>query len=419
MLRQRCFGERCFGERCFGQRCFGQRCFGGSGSIGSGSTGTGSTGSGSTGTGSTGSGSTGSGSTGSGSTGTGSTGSGSTGSGSTGTGSTGSGSTGSGSTGSGSTGSGSTGSGSTGSGSTGSGSTGSGSTGSGSTGTGSTGSGSTGTGSTGSGSTGGVGTPPVGSLTSGLLDARLLYVNLLQVPIVNAASLNAESARVGLDANLRLESIGLCPGVLCLSRGTAQVTDAGGDSIASWGRWIDGAARVSVLFLGSSHDQSSRAGMHYLVGVPTLTMPTSGTASYQLAGATQPTFSDASRNPGIFSGTAVVQFGSGQTTRVALDAQASFAGDATYRFTTTGGLSNPGATNLTMTAPNAFRGTLDVQTPGAGNALGCTAGQSCRASVSGAFLGPEAARLGLGYSLSRDGASGTTINGVSVLRRNP
>jgi hypothetical protein len=250
-------------------------------------------------------------------------------------------------------------------------------------------------------------------------DVRLLGLWLLQTPRLQGL-LSGGGSQVTLDGDRALLSIGTCPGTRCLSRGTATVADGGADSVASWGRWIDGEARTSALGLDTSHPQSPRAGMHYLVGIPTLTMPTSGAASYSLIGATQPTFSDGARMPGSFAGAAVVQFGSGLTTRVALDAQVRFEGDATYRFATTGGLANPSATNLTMTGANAFQGTLAVQTGPDASALGCSASVACKATVTGGFLGPAASTLGLGYTIApAGGGSQTTINGVGVLRRDP
>jgi hypothetical protein len=260
---------------------------------------------------------------------------------------------------------------------------------------------------------------PPARLAAGLLEARLLRIELRQAPVVTAATLSASQANVGLDPDLRLRSVGLCPDVLCLLRGRASVTDSGSDGFAAWGRWIDGAARTSVAGQGGDHPQSARAGLHYLVGIPTLTMPTQGSASYQLAGATQPTFSDGSRAPGSFQGSAVVQFATGRDTRVALDGKVHFDGDTRYRFTSTGGLLNPAATNVTMTGTNSFRGTLDVQPDAPTNALGCQPNSPCRATVSGGFLGPEAARLGVGYTVTGATAGGTSISGVGVLRRNP
>jgi hypothetical protein len=147
-------------------------------------------------------------------------------------------------------------------------------------------------------------------------------------------------------------------------------------------------------------------------------MPTQGMASYALGGGTQPTFSNGSRSPGLLSANAVVQFATGRDTRVALDGSVAFADDTRYRFSTTGGLADPAATNMTMTGTNTFRGTLSVLADDARNALGCGGGQTCQAAVSGGFIGPGAAKLGLGFTLSGPGATGPTINGVGFLRRN-
>jgi hypothetical protein len=234
--------------------------------------------------------------------------------------------------------------------------------------------------------------------------------------VVDTVSLATSSARVALDG-AKLVSVGLCPGVLCLSRGTAGTADVGGDGIAAWGRWIDGTARLAVLGREGAYAQRSNDGMHYLVGIPTLTMPTEGSARYSLVGATSPTLSDGSSAPGSFTADAVVRFGSGRDTRIGLEAAVRFADDTRYRFATTGGLADPAASNLTMTAPNAFRGNLAVQADAPG-ALGCAPSGGCRAAVSGAFLGPDAARMGLGYTISGPGG-GPAVNGLGVLRRKP
>ncbi len=125
------------------------------------------------------------------------------------------------------------------------------------------------------------------------------------------------------------------------------------------------------------------------------------------------------RAPGIFLASAIVQFATGRDARVGYESKVQFEGDARYRFSSTGGLANPGASNLTMTGTNSFRGTLEVLPDNPANALGCTPTNPCRAAVSGGFLGPEAARLGIAYTVGGTGQGGTTISGVGVLRRNP
>jgi hypothetical protein len=154
------------------------------------------------------------------------------------------------------------------------------------------------------------------------------------------------------------------------------------------------------------------------VGIPTATLPTQGSARYEIAGGTRPTFSDGSHGPGSFWAGAVVQFAAGTDTRVAFYGKVWFDDDTRYRFLSTGGLEQPAASNLRMNGAGRFQGTLDVLIDRAPNRLGCTDGASCRAAVSGAFIGPDAARLGVGYTLTGP-AGGVSIEGVGMLRRAP
>ena len=392
----------------------------GTGSTGSGNTGSGSTGSGSTGSGSTGSGSTGSGSSGSGGSGTSDGSTGSSGSGGSGSGSTGSGSTGSGSTGSGSTGSGSTGSGSTGSSGSGSGSTGSGNSGSGGNGSGSTGSGGTGSGGTGSGGSGSGGTGTGAGLQPGLVSTVSLSVSARGLPIIQATQFNTSGTggMVELDSQFRMQSIGLCPSLSCLSRGTAEFADTGHDAYVSWGRWTDGTARLNLIGFGNNIRLSESQGIHYLVGVPTVTLPTSGMFSYDLIGSTRPTISDGSVHPGTLTASAVVQFGTGTTTRVALNGTVAIA-NTLFPFTTNGGLANPGSSQLTLTGASSFGGVLlthptNAQAHGS-SALNC-GGAGCNVNVHGGFFGPEAARLGIDYAI-QERTGDRTISGVGVFTK--
>jgi hypothetical protein len=264
------------------------------------------------------------------------------------------------------------------------------------------------------------GAPGVPPLAAGTRPIEGLHLELRQAPVVTSATLASARAVVALDEQRRLQSVGLCPSILCLDRGSARVVDAGADAVVSWGRWIDGAARASVLGIGGQAPLDAAAGLHYLVGIPTVTMPTEGSATYSLLGGTRPTFSDGSRAPGQATAAASVWFASGRDTRVGFDGTVAFDGDARYRFVTPGGLANPGASTLRMTGSSTFRGTLDVAADQRGNALGCgTGGAGCRATVSGVFLGPQAGRMGVGYTLSGPGSSDTTVNGVTVLRRDP
>ncbi len=318
---------------------------------------------------------------------------------------------------------GSTSGGSTSGGSTSGGSTSGGSTSGGSTSGGSTSGGSTSGGGTSGGGTSGGGTSGGGTiLTAGLNEADRVSVRTLQSPWVDL-NLTASNAAVRLDEAYRLESIGLCPSLLCVARGTAQVVEAGHNNDLAWGRWVNGTARVTVLFLQSERPIGSNSGVHYLVGVPTVTMPTSGTAYYAFGGATSPTFASGAVAPGSFTGQGLVQFASGDATRVAFKGDMVFGSGERYHLFSQGARQDSGGrlveigdTQVRMTGRTTFSGSIGVVSQGSADRAGCGTA-NCQAQVNGGFFGADAARMGVTYSVGRTQGGGDTINGVAVLNR--
>ena len=261
--------------------------------------------------------------------------------------------------------------------------------------------------------------PPV--LTPGLNSAARVSVRTLQSPWLDV-NLDAANAHVHLDSEYRLESIGLCPTILCISRGTASVAEAGHTADVAWGRWVNGTARVTVIGLQSNRHLGANNGVHYLVGVPTVAMPTSGTAYYTVAGATAPTFASGAVSPGTFTGQGLVQFAAGQDTRIGLRGDITFQSGEHYqvfsngaRVDDNGRLVAIGNSQIRMTGRTSFSGTLGVSSVGGGDRLQC-AGGDCQAKVDGGFYGPNAASMGMGYSVGKPGG-GDTINGVAVFHR--
>lgn len=258
-------------------------------------------------------------------------------------------------------------------------------------------------------------------LTPGLNKADRITVRTLQSPWFDL-NLTAANSHVNLDSQYRLESIGLCPSLLCIARGTAQVVDAGHTDDLTWGRWVNGNARITVLGLQSNRALGANDGVHYLVGVPTVTMPTSGSAYYTVAGATSPTFASGAVAPGSFTGQGLVQFGSGEATRIGFRGDITFRSGEHYqmfsngtRTDTSGRLVEIGATQIRMTGRTTFSGALGVVSVGGADRLGCGAA-GCQANLEGGFYGPAAASMGIGYSLGKP-QGGDTINGVAVLNR--
>ena len=262
--------------------------------------------------------------------------------------------------------------------------------------------------------------PPV--LTPGLNDAARVSVRTLQSSWFGL-NLTAQNSHVRLDGDYRLQSVGHCL-VVCVTRNDAQVVDAGYNSDVAWGRWVNGTARLMVLGLPiGNHVLGSNNGVHYLVGVPTASMPTSGAAYYSIAGATSPTFASGAVPPGTFTGQGLVQFAAGLETRVAFKGDMVFGSGESYhlfsngaRTDSAGRLVEIGDTQIRMTGRNTFSGNIGVASQGSADRLGCGA-SNCRAGVQGGFFGAQAARMGVGYTVGRETGGGDTINGVAVLNR--
>jgi hypothetical protein len=210
-----------------------------------------------------------------------------------------------------------------------------------------------------------------------------------------------------------LRGVGDCATGRCLQRLDAFARESGRDEIAAWGRWAAGT--LSLLEAGHASATLTVAanhGVHYLVGVPTVTPPSSGTFSYSLTAATAPTMTPLGYAPGTFDGAAVVRFGGGAA-RVGLTGRVDIA-DSRFEFETRGGTTSPGDSQLTLNEHHGFSGTLE-STGGASLPWLCGGG-ACRVEVRGGLLGPEGEGLGLGYTIRSDSGS-TTIDGVSVFRR--
>jgi hypothetical protein len=161
--------------------------------------------------------------------------------------------------------------------------------------------------------------------------------------------------------------------VYTLESGGSQ-RDFGTDGVVAWGRWI-GPVKVPGSILGTENYDANR-GLHYVVGMPTPSMPQTGTATYTLLGATQPTYIDGSTLPGIFSGTLSVGFA--KVTTVNANFTVAMP-DRTY-----------GLTGSAITSSANFF--INPQVSGCINS-------SCGGIVQGFFAGPTAERAGVGYHI--------------------
>ena len=172
----------------------------------------------------------------------------------------------------------------------------------------------------------------------------------------------------------------------------------GTDGILAWGRWI-GSASVPQTLSGNEN-YTSDEGLHYVVGMPTPSMPLNGTATYTLLGATSPTYVDGfNATPGKLTGNLSVDF-AGFTVGVNLNvAMASstyiIGGNATFS-SGTPFFSGASGQDLSISGGGCFSG--------------------CSVSVQGFFAGASAERVGLGYHIS-DGGFNDDIIGAAAFAK--
>jgi len=230
------------------------------------------------------------------------------------------------------------------------------------------------------------GTTPPGILTSGSGYAATLVFGDKASPNI-ATDTNATAT---FDAAGRMIAVPNLQGKFFNQGAGGAHADFGTDGILAWGRWVgpvtgDPCGDGCVL----SEDYSANQGLHYVIGMPTPSMPKSGLATYTMLGATQPTYLDGSTTPGTFSGSLSVDFGKftvGTNLNVAMPDGRGYAigGSAQISGSTFSGVQSFGQGTLT--------------TSGTGGA--CTGTSGCNARVDGFFAGASAERAGLGYHIN-------------------
>ena len=167
--------------------------------------------------------------------------------------------------------------------------------------------------------------------------------------------------------------------------------DFGTDDIIAWGRWI-GTVQVRDNPLTDTY--AADQGFHYVVGMPTARLPTTGTATYSLLGATQPTFLTGG-TPGTFtlpSGGLTVNFFGGGATLTLTGAKVDMPGYGSYTMSGSGAICGAGS---------SFSFNPAVSPTGAACSCGCSA------AINGFFAGASAERAGMAYHIADFSLSGT------------
>lgn len=181
--------------------------------------------------------------------------------------------------------------------------------------------------------------------------------------------------------------------------------DFGTDGILAWGRWI-GPVENPNSFSGSEL-YGATDGLHYVVGLPTPSMPTSGTATYTLLGATQATYYSftPSTSIGTLSGTLSVDFGNFS---VGLNLNINMSDGMGYAIGGSADISG-----------SKFAGFQDLQGAGTLTVSGTSSGacsSGCTAKVEGFFAGATAERAGLAYHVG-DSLLNTDILGAAAFAK--
>lgn len=176
------------------------------------------------------------------------------------------------------------------------------------------------------------------------------------------------------------------------SLGTATVSFSATDGIIGWGRWAGtGSSLTGYTYTHQIFD--------YVVGIPTATMPTSGSATYSLLGYTTPAFSNDSNSSTTTGGTV-----SGSLT-------ANFSGSPTVDVNMT-------VTNSSLSA-YTINGSTTISGSNFDGTITTSGGSSSSASstyIAGFFAGDNAARAGLTYKIT-DSNSNYTTTGAAVFAK--
>lgn len=178
---------------------------------------------------------------------------------------------------------------------------------------------------------------------------------------------------------------------LTTSQGTATMADYSGDSIIGWGRWSNGTVTIDNVATALGANQ----GLHHFWGVPTPTMPTTGTATYTLLGSTKPTETTGAWAPGTFNSASLsVNFATGVVS-------------STINIYINTGPSN----NYVVSGTGSVGGNGFSITGMSGTGSGCASG--CSGEVSGRFFGTTAERAGLTYKINEFTTSRTIIGAAT------
>ena len=183
--------------------------------------------------------------------------------------------------------------------------------------------------------------------------------------------------------------------------GSANVSFSATDGTIGWGRWSGGTTVGTYPHPLGYYSAPGDYTYHYVVGLPTAVMPTTGTATYSLIGGTRPTGF-------TFSGVELGNLNSGSLT--ADFAVATVDVNLNISFPSAGNYSVSGSALGFSGAMfgNQYGGSVAI------NGGGCASG--CVADINGFFAGANASRAGVAYTFSDSFGAGE-VAGVAAFTK--
>ena len=188
-------------------------------------------------------------------------------------------------------------------------------------------------------------------------------------------------------------------------RGDAAVVDLAGDTEWQIGRWVG--------LIGDGTIYSPNSGLAYAL-IPLMDgIPGNGRVEYTLLGATSPVYGDGSTAPGTFDGSAVLVLGA--SALFGIDATVTMP-DATYGFTSTGGLEDPSIRlNFRDQLLDGFASGSQLTTTMTGNGAACPNGiESCQTQVRVGIGGNNAEYASVGYAIYDEARTTAGVSGTAV-----
>ena len=210
--------------------------------------------------------------------------------------------------------------------------------------------------------------------------------------------------------NLTAFGLNLADGATSTTRrGTATVE--GGSSptqIVGWTRWFGGRATIEASTGGTGNDDiTASGGRHFVWGTRATNVPTSGTANFDMLGATRVTTTDDRPLGTVDSATLRVAFAS--TPLVGVDIGVTVAGQS-YTVSNFGGVATP---NMQVAATTMeFGGDATVT----GNS--CTS-STCSGVIRGFLAGDGASHAGVAFTFPLAPGRSASANGAVGFARRP